>query len=200
VARPKIPLISKREVVAKALEILDAEGMEALSIRRLGTELNINGASLYHHFANKDEILIAVARAVIREMSVPPVGDDPIEWIVHISRSQRRVLLKHPQAIPLLSRGYLRITTLPAYETTTTLLASIGMSKAGLRVLLEAIEALIVGNVIVALMPTTPEPGDNGTIESSRAAARARTPRAEEAFEVCLRAMIDGVREQYSGG
>ena len=52
--------------------------MHALSIRRLGAELHVNGASLYHHFANKDEILQAVGRAVLAEIEVPPlspVGD-----------------------------------------------------------------------------------------------------------------------------
>src|SRR4051794_39580716 len=87
--RPKTPLISEREVVRHALAILDAEGMEALSIRRLGKELNVNGASLYHHFANKDDILMAVGRAVLRDIKVRPPGDDPIAWIVDAAKRQR---------------------------------------------------------------------------------------------------------------
>jgi TetR/AcrR family tetracycline transcriptional repressor len=197
VARPKTPLISKREVIRQALAVLDADGMEALSIRRLGAELNVNGASLYHHFANKDEILIAVGRAVLGEVVVPPTNEDPVEWIIQISRSQRQVFLKHPEVIPLLSRGYLRMTTLPAYDMTKQLLSGFGVSKSVLQALLDAIEAFIVGNVIVSLMPETPGGSDNGTT-SAKAAARARTPKAEQSFELILRSLIEGVLQRSS--
>ena len=61
VPRPKVPLISKRKTLEAALRIIDAEGLESLSVRRLAIELNVNGASLYHHFKNKEEILVGAA-------------------------------------------------------------------------------------------------------------------------------------------
>jgi TetR/AcrR family transcriptional regulator, tetracycline repressor protein len=196
VARPKTPLISKREVVRQALAIVDAEGMEALSIRRLGEELNVNGASLYHHFENKDEILVAVGRAVLGAVVVPPVEDDPVEWLVKISKSQRQVFLRHPQVIPLLSRGYLRMTRLPAYDTSRQLLVKLGVPRAAVQILLDSIEAIIVGNVIVSLMPDTPLDGE-AVATSAKAAAKARAPKAERGFELVLRSLIAGVLEQF---
>jgi len=63
VARPKIPLISKRAALQAALDIIDTEGIDALSIRYLAEKLGVNGASLYHHFQNKDEIVVGAATA-----------------------------------------------------------------------------------------------------------------------------------------
>jgi TetR/AcrR family tetracycline transcriptional repressor len=196
VARPKVPLIAKRAVINQALAILDAEGMEALSIRRLGADLNVNGASLYHHFSNKDEILMAVGRAVLREVALASSVDDPMGWLLEASKRQRRVLLNHPNVIPLLSRGYLRTTKLPAYQTSREMLANLGISETGQAVLLEAIEAFTVGNVIVGLMPEEPV-NDDGDEQAQKAAARARSRTAERYFETTLRGLIESAVVRY---
>ncbi|HTC82023.1 MAG TPA: helix-turn-helix domain-containing protein, partial [Acidimicrobiia bacterium] len=59
-ARPSKPLISKDASARAALEIIDAEGLEALSLERLAKELGVRAPSLYHHFADKAEILARV--------------------------------------------------------------------------------------------------------------------------------------------
>ena len=56
--RPKQALISRRKTLEVALRIIDEEGLEELSIRRLGKELNVRGISLYHHFKSKADILV----------------------------------------------------------------------------------------------------------------------------------------------
>ena len=194
--RPKIPLISERDVVRHALTILDEEGMEALSIRRLGKELNVNGASLYHHFADKDDILIAVGRAVLREIKVRPPGDDPIAWLIDTAKRQRRVFLDHPNAIPLLSRGYLRTTSLPGYQVGQEQVAKLPISRSGQQLLLRSIEALTVGDVIVALMPDDPSQARSPEV-AAELAEQARGAAMERGFEAALRGTIDGVLERY---
>ncbi|UUY47099.1 TetR/AcrR family transcriptional regulator [Streptomyces yangpuensis] len=63
-ARPRKPLLSRDRIVEAAGALVDAEGLEAVSTRRLAAALGVSGPSLYNHFRTKDEILDAVADAV----------------------------------------------------------------------------------------------------------------------------------------
>jgi TetR/AcrR family transcriptional regulator, tetracycline repressor protein len=59
-ARSKVPLISRRKALEVALEIVGSEGLGALSMRRLGDALNVNGVSLTTISRTKEDILIGV--------------------------------------------------------------------------------------------------------------------------------------------
>ena len=81
--RPKKPLISRRATLEMALKIIDEEGLEALSIRRLGRALNIQGISLYYHFKNKEEILLGASALALSRVRTPDPSDhDWREWLV----------------------------------------------------------------------------------------------------------------------
>jgi AcrR family transcriptional regulator len=69
-ARPRKPLLSRDRIVTTALALVDAEGLVALSTRRLAAELGVSGPSLYNHFATKEAILDAVADTVIGQVDV----------------------------------------------------------------------------------------------------------------------------------
>ena len=53
--RPKQPLIKPAEAVAKALEVIDRDGLDGFNLRLLAQELGVNPSSLYHHFHDKNE-------------------------------------------------------------------------------------------------------------------------------------------------
>ncbi|MEY9909913.1 AcrR family transcriptional regulator [Catenulispora sp. MAP12-49] len=69
-ARPRTPLLSRDGIVAAALALVDAEGLEALSTRRLAAELGVSGPSLYNHVATKDELIDAVVDSVVAGVDV----------------------------------------------------------------------------------------------------------------------------------
>ena len=69
-ARPRTPLLSRDGIVAAALALVDAEGLEALSTRRLAAELGVSGPSLYNHVATKDELIDAVVDSVLAGVDV----------------------------------------------------------------------------------------------------------------------------------
>ncbi|NJC72534.1 TetR/AcrR family transcriptional regulator [Planosporangium thailandense] len=105
-ARPRQALLSRQRIVATATAVIDAEGLAALSIRRLATELGVQGPSLYNHFATKEEILDAVADAVIEQVDISVFGR--FDWRVALrrwARSYRDALTAHPNIVPHLAQG-----------------------------------------------------------------------------------------------
>jgi TetR/AcrR family tetracycline transcriptional repressor len=105
VPRPKVPL-STRKTLEAALRIIDAEGLDALSVRRLAIELNVNGASLYHHFKNKEEILVGAAKLALEAVRTPATAGDE-DWRVWLMRNGdrlRQALVAHPDLIQIMMR------------------------------------------------------------------------------------------------
>ena len=99
-ARPRArePL-SRARALAAAMVVADAEGLGALTMRRLARERGVEAMSLYHHVRNKDDLLDAMVEAVFAEMALPR---DDEAWAVAMRRracSVREVLTRHPWAI-----------------------------------------------------------------------------------------------------
>jgi AcrR family transcriptional regulator len=94
--RQRRPL-SQELIVDTAMRVLDAEGLDALSMRRIALDLRTGPASLYAHVANKDELLELMIDRIIGEMEMP--APDPAQWqeqIVESAMAAHRVWAKHP--------------------------------------------------------------------------------------------------------
>jgi AcrR family transcriptional regulator len=105
-ARPRLPLLSRQRIVAQAIAIIDEDGLDALSTRRLARDLDVRAPSLYNHFATKEEILDAAADAIISQVDLSMFGRD--EWSVALAswaRAYRAALAAHPHAVPFLAHG-----------------------------------------------------------------------------------------------
>lgn len=148
-ARPKVPLVSKRATLEAGLRIADEEGLSALTIRRLATELNINGASLYHHFHNKDEILAGVAALALEDVRTPSgASQDWRSWLLQNSEAFRGALLAHPSLIPVLVRRHPLRIGIKEHNATASLLAVQGVPAGLVLPLLETLEAIALGSVM----------------------------------------------------
>jgi AcrR family transcriptional regulator len=90
--------LTKERVIQAAVELADAGGIEALSMRKLGQALGVEAMSLYNHAANKDEILDGIADAVIAEIEMVPAGDGWTSQLRDQIALARQVLLRHPWA------------------------------------------------------------------------------------------------------
>jgi AcrR family transcriptional regulator len=97
------PRLTRQKVLRAALEFIDANGLAALSMHKLGAELGVQGMSLYSHVASKDALLDGVVEAITWEAEMPPA--DGMDWrdaLRHLAREIRAVILRHPAAAPLL--------------------------------------------------------------------------------------------------
>ncbi|MFE7802791.1 TetR/AcrR family transcriptional regulator [Nocardia sp. NPDC057440] len=92
------PALTREQIVAEAVALLDAEGMEALSMRQLGARLNAGATSLYRHVANRDELIELVVDEVYGEIRVPEI-EVRSDWRAateQCAASLRAMILRHP--------------------------------------------------------------------------------------------------------
>jgi len=104
--------LTQLRIVELALAIIDSEGLEALNMRRLASAAGVKPMSLYHHYPNKEAILLAVAESI----SAAALGDaahaspaDP--WREHVRLlfvGLYELVQAHPRALPLIGTGVLR--------------------------------------------------------------------------------------------
>lgn len=97
-------MLTTERIVAAAVEILDAEGLEALTMRRLGTQLGVAAMSLNRHFPNRDALLAEVVNRLFAEAvaDYAPETAWP-EALTGFGVAYRRMLLAHPRAVPLVA-------------------------------------------------------------------------------------------------
>ena len=97
------PRLTRDKVLRAALEFVDANGLAALSMHKLGAELGVQGMSLYSHVANKDALLDGIVEAMTWEAEMPTAeGTDWRDALRHLAREIRGMILRHPAAASLL--------------------------------------------------------------------------------------------------
>lgn len=102
--KPPAPL-SRERVLRAALRLADEGGIESLSMRRVAQDLGVQAMSLYHHVANKDDMLDGIVDIVVSEIDVPSLETDWQTAMRRRATSAHAVLLRHPWAtMPLVSR------------------------------------------------------------------------------------------------
>jgi AcrR family transcriptional regulator len=124
----RMPL-SRERVLHVAMELADAHGLEALSMRRLGERAGVEAMSLYNHVANKDDLLDGMVDVVFSEIELP---SSDVDWRSAMRRracSAREVLSRHPWAIGVMeSRRSPGPATLRHHDTVLGCLRAAGFS------------------------------------------------------------------------
>ena len=101
--------LSRDRILHCALQVVDDEGLGALSMRRLGHELGVEAMSLYHHVPNKRALLEGIVDTVLGELVVPPPeAGDWSDRVRAVARSYRSLAHAHPHAFPLLIAAELK--------------------------------------------------------------------------------------------
>ncbi len=125
------PRLTREKVLRAALEFVDANGLAALSMHKLGAGLGVQGMSLYSHVASKEALLDGIIEAMTWEAQIPP--GDGADWrdaLRHLAREIRSLILRHPAAAPLLvSRPVMPTRRLEQVDAYRTLLMREGFTE-----------------------------------------------------------------------
>ncbi len=121
--------LSRERVLQGAMAVADAGGLSSLTIRSLAAELGVKPMSVYHHVANKEEILDGIVDLVFSEIELPVVGGGWRQEMRRRAASARQALRRHPWAIALLqSRTNPGAATLTHHDAVIGTLRAAGFS------------------------------------------------------------------------
>lgn len=196
--RPHKSRITRAGATQAALEIIDAAGLDALSLETLARRLGVKAPSLYYHFRDKAELLAEVARFVLLDLGLGE-GLPPEPWeeaMVRVCLATRRTLLKHPNAAPLLLQFFPRHIMLAGYDRWV---ASCPYPPEMHMTLLEGTEKLTYASALFAAaaqargVPAMPEV-DPGRLPHLARAMAANPHDAEAVFEQAIRTYLAGFR------
>jgi TetR/AcrR family tetracycline transcriptional repressor len=151
--RPKVPLLSRDLILTTAVRIVDNEGLDSLSIRRLADELSVNGASLYYHFANKDEIVVGAAELALERtpIRIGEFDSDWRKWMVGGARQLRDLLLTHPHFVPVIVRRRSFGVADRNIDVVVRRLLAHSVAPAVIVPMLDALEQFIIGTALRAV-------------------------------------------------
>lgn len=129
--RPPVsaPLLSAEKITNHALKLLDAGGLDGLSIRKQARDLGVSPKSLYYYFPTKEDLLWGVYERILEELEVPELTDGT--WqdrLTRLAHSLRHTMLRHASFIGYYFQGH-RVSTeeLDVYESIYSLLQQIGL-------------------------------------------------------------------------
>lgn len=147
-AERRTPL-SRERILAAAVQLADAEGIDALTMRSLAVALRAKPMAIYHHVANKEQILDGIVDLVFAEIE-QPLNDEP--WRAGLesrSASVRDVLGRHPWALALMeSRRSPGTATLGHHDSAIALLRHGGFTHAAIAHAVAVLDAYVYGFVL----------------------------------------------------
>ncbi|MFI2434044.1 TetR/AcrR family transcriptional regulator [Streptomyces sp. NPDC018693] len=206
-ARPRKPLLSTDRIVETARELVDAEGLAAVSTRRLAAELGVSGPSLYNHFRTKDEILEAVADSVSAQVDLSMFEDTGRDWRTALhdwAVSYRAALRDHPNIVPVLARGPgRRPAALRLADAVYGAMVEAGWPPAQATSIGALMRYFIMGSALGSFAggfvddASAYDPADYPHLGQAHLLADQQEKIDERAFETGLTALLDGLASQY---
>lgn len=178
----------RADIVATALEVLDTYGLPDLSMRRLASELGLQPSALYHHFANKQTLLAALADEVLRRGARARPDGPWDEQAVAICRELRDAMLAYRDGAELVAtvHAFGLGANGPARDLAAAYDGAVPADLAPVAV--TTLLHFVFGHVIQ----------EQTHLQASSAGAIDDQPREGSDFELGLALVLDGVRSRAS--
>jgi AcrR family transcriptional regulator len=205
--------LTRERVVEAAVRLMDKEGLEALTMRRLGRELGVEAMSLYNHVRDKEDLLDSICEHVLAQFRAA----DHQDWAEAArigAREYRRLLKAHPNLVTLMTERKSAFTnpeSLRAYEYAFDVFHRAGLDGPEAVKAFHAVGGFILGFVMFELGLAF---GDEGHAQAHQDLGRVATsgdlPRLrevvphfmacddDESFEFGLSLLIEGLRARAS--
>jgi TetR/AcrR family transcriptional regulator, tetracycline repressor protein len=202
------PSLDRSTVVQTALELLKGVGLDGLTTRRLADELGVKSPALYWHFHSKQELLDAMADALIRSagMGPPHSGETWQQWLARRVRAYRTTLLAYPDSARIVTEAQqVSLTTFRAFNESLQAMVALGFDPVQALRTITALSNYVHGFILQE--QSTQQPATHGSVTRDALAellseghaapllvafAQGGNPYNEASFEYGLQALIEG--------
>jgi AcrR family transcriptional regulator len=204
---PRRSPLTRDRVLRAAIAVADAEGLDAVTMRRVGQALEVEAMSLYNHVRNKDELLDGMADLLVGEIEIPPPGTPWKDAIRGRSWSGRAVVERHPWAPALLAgRPTVRRPMAAYLDGVLAVLLAAGFSAQLAHTALHVLDSRILGFTRELFHPSAQAPMDADLLAAMAPTHPSMMRIMEEAthdddaeFAFALDLMLDGLERARDG-
>jgi TetR/AcrR family tetracycline transcriptional repressor len=206
--------LTQQQVVRRAVDLMAEVGLEALTLRRLATELGVSAPTLYWHVRNKRQLLDLMAEALVERAgrsTAPAPGQPWWDWLAEEARLMWRALTSHRDAALVVAGNRPTDTALPGIEQVMGSLVTVGFPPAEALRMILSISNYVIGCAVErqaeAARDQDPErdvrllqqAGDLPYLRAALAGLHGPGPSADDAgFEYGLALLIGGARAHHA--
>jgi AcrR family transcriptional regulator len=193
--------INRERLVIAALDLVDEEGGEALSMRAVARRVDRQVSSLYNHVAGRGELIELVRARIVANIDMSAFGQEP--WDVALetwASSYLTAFAAHPNVIRLLATTPIRdVSTFAMYDAVVSSLVSSGWPIRDAVAVMRTVEAHVLGSALDIVAPSdmlaqSAVPSEFATIRAALDPAHAESYGAGPAFRLGLEALLTGLR------
>ncbi len=172
--------LSLDRIVDEAIALVDSEGAEALTMRRLATQLGTSTMSTYHHVPDKQALIEAIAERVISDLEQPP---DDVPWpdaVRRMAASFRALTLAHPAVFQVLLSGQRPVALTRTAEGVVHRLEAAGFSPQDAVLTFRTLIRYLIGTTLLEA---------DGNIDPTH---------RDETFRYGMDVLIDGIEQRHT--
>ena len=143
--------VSAEMILDSAARLIERHGVEAFSMRGLAEELGVAVTSIYWHVGGRDKLFDSLVDRLLSEMAHLPVhGDNPVERIASLARSQRRALIDRQHLLAIAhERDRTPTLFLPIQQTLAAQLAELGVTGTDAALILRAVQVHVISSAVM---------------------------------------------------
>lgn len=203
--------LKREDVLGGALALLDEEGLDGLTMRRLAAALGVGPSALYWHYRDKQALLEAIAEEVLSGVADVDEALAPADRVAELARRLRRAMLARRDGARVVAGSYVRQpNTLRFGEAAVRALADCGVPAEETALAFFTVQDYVLGHVIEeqsrerqlaakerTVAPRAAQSADFPAIGAAIRSWATRTP--DERFEYGLRLLLGGLRARPTG-
>jgi TetR/AcrR family transcriptional regulator, tetracycline repressor protein len=149
--------LDRQRIVAEAVALLDAGGLEGVTLRKLAQRLGIQAPTLYWHIPNKAALVTAIAEEILEQQFpdlTPPRPDEQWQdWLMGLARRLRRAMLAHPDGARILSASQLSLKMAAISELAMSTLVAREVPLHQARLIVLTVERFTIGHALEEQSP-----------------------------------------------
>jgi len=204
--------LDRRRIVAEAVALLDEDGLDGVTLRRLARRLGVQAPTLYWHIPNKAALITAIADEILKEKFDNPERPGRAEswpdWLSAVAHRLRQALLAHRDGARVVSAAQASVTMAGLSELAMSTLVARGVPLREARLIVLTVEHFTMGHVLAeqSFRPDQdlPDPFDLASYAERYPTVVAgiteyfqpgRT--VDDVFRDCLRLIIDPAAQSY---